>query len=253
MARFWVFNRRKGSQYVFIAAIAFCAACLILLERPFLAVFSGEDSVPTSAFSSAETDDQEIALTFNVSWGEEHVEPILDTLLEKEVTAAFFVSGVWAERHAELLERMVDEGHDVGNYGYHFKPYTDQENEDMRRDMREGHHAIEEAIDTAPDYFRPPAGIFNSEVLEAAEQMNYTVIHWGADGKDWQNPGVDQIIENVTNSVEPGDVVMLDASDSAKQTAEALPEIIDALQNQNYELTSIDMLMSGATTDYEEL
>ncbi|SDJ08029.1 polysaccharide deacetylase family protein [Natribacillus halophilus] len=251
MTQFWAFTRKKSSQYFFIVAIAFCTACLILLERPFIAVFSEEDQ--PSAFSSAETDDREIALTFNVSWGEEHVEPMLDTLQENDTTATFFVSGVWAERHTELLERMLDEGHDIGNYGYHFKPYTDQENEDMRRDMREGHNTIEEATGEPPVFFRPPAGIFNTEVLEAAEQMDYSVIHWGADGKDWQNPGVDQIVVNLMEDVEPGDVVMLDASDSAKQTADALPEIIEALEDEDYSLTSIEMLMSGAETDYEEL
>ncbi|WP_160141719.1 polysaccharide deacetylase family protein [Salicibibacter halophilus] len=251
MAQFWVINRRKGAQYIFIAAIAFCAACLILLEKPFIAVFTEEDG--PSAFSSAETDEREVALTFNVSWGEEHVEPILDTLQEKETTAAFFVSGVWAERHTELLDRMLEEGHDIGNYGFQFKPYPDRDNEDMRKDMREGHNTIEEATGESPVFFRPPAGIFDTEVLEAAEQMDYSVIHWGADGKDWQNPGADRIVSNLMESVGPGDVIMLDASDSAKQTAEALPKIIDELHNDDYNFTSIEALMSGAETNYEEL
>lgn len=112
MSQFWVINRRSGKKYVFIAVIAFCTACILLMDRPFLAVFSGDNDA--GAFSSADIEETIASLTFNVSWGEENVEPILDILQEKDVTATFFVSGVWSERHVELLQRMVEEGHEVG-------------------------------------------------------------------------------------------------------------------------------------------
>ncbi|GAK01108.1 polysaccharide deacetylase family protein [Geomicrobium sp. JCM 19055] len=251
MAQFYVVNRRGGKKYLFIAMVAFCTACILLMDRPFLAVFSGQDG--SVAFSSADIDDEKTSLTFNVSWGEANVEPILDILEDKNVDATFFVSGVWSERHLETLQRMIDDGHEVGNYGYRFKPYPDQEIEEMRRDMLQGHESIKDAIGEAPVFFRPPAGIFNQDVLDAAENLGYSVIHWATDGKDWQNPGVDEILANIQEELSPGDVIMLDASDSAKQTVEALPLIIDELQDANYEFVSLEMLISGAEASYEEM
>ncbi|GAK04775.1 polysaccharide deacetylase [Geomicrobium sp. JCM 19037] len=251
MSQFWVINRRSGKKYVFIAVIAFCTACILLMDRPFLAVFSGDNDA--GAFSSADIEETIASLTFNVSWGEENVEPILDILQEKDVTATFFVSGVWSERHVELLQRMVEEGHEVGNYGYYFKPYPDQEPEDIRRDMMQSHDVISEATDASPIFFRPPAGIFNQEVLDAADNMGYSVIHWATDGADWQNPGIDEIVTNISDELSPGDVIMLDASDSAKQTVEALPLVIDHLRDDHYELVSLQMLISEAEAEYEAL
>ncbi|MCG6197979.1 polysaccharide deacetylase family sporulation protein PdaB, partial [Anoxybacillus sp. LAT_38] len=75
------------------------------------------------------------------------------------------------------------------------------------------------------------------------DEMGYTVIQWDTDSKDWINPGVDTIVNNVLSKAHPGDIVLLHASDSCKQTHLALPQIIDKLRADGYEFVTVSELI----------
>lgn len=96
---------------------------------------------------------------------------------------------------------------------------------------------------------RPPGGNFNKKVLKLAESLGYTVVHWSVDSKDWLNPGTEQIVANVTSDLEPGDIVLLHASDSAKQTAKALPKIIAAMKENGYKNASLSELLANGEAE----
>lgn len=83
--------------------------------------------------------------------------------------------------------------------------------------------------------------------------MGYSVIQWDTDSKDWINPGVDKIVDNVVSQAHPGDIILLHASDSCKQTHEALPIIIDKLRNNGYDFATVTELISGVESNVKEL
>lgn len=78
-----------------------------------------------------------------------------------------------------------------------------------------------------------PNGDFDKRVLRIADTLNYQVVQWDTDSLDWKNPGVDQIVDRVVSKAHPGDIVLLHASDSVKQTHEALPQIIEQLRQKD--------------------
>lgn len=86
-----------------------------------------------------------------------------------------------------------------------------------------------------------------------ATDLGYKVIQWDTDSLDWKNIGVDNIVNRVTSKAHPGDIVLLHASDSCKQTHEALPQIIDKLRSQGYEFVTVSELISQSSANGKEV
>ncbi|TMW70076.1 polysaccharide deacetylase family sporulation protein PdaB [Alteribacter natronophilus] len=249
---FWVWSAKRLKRYTIVVLAALFTAGILYVERTQIPVFStGEKPV---AIYKVETEDKDIALTFNISWGEERAVPILDVLKENSVTdATFFLSAAWAERHPEIVERILEDGHEIGSHGFRHEHYTKWEDESIKKDILTAHEIIKKVSDTTPQYLRPPNGNFDERVLTIAEKLNYDVIHWSIDSQDWLNPGADVITENVVTSASPGDIVLFHASDSAQQTGEALPGILKKLKSDGFNFVSLSELMTGADTKTEEI
>ncbi|SFF00153.1 polysaccharide deacetylase family sporulation protein PdaB [Alteribacillus iranensis] len=252
MAKKVWFIRSKNSKFYFLLVLILCVLTGgLLLNQSFLPVFSTKDG--PAAFYRAEIDEKEIALTFNISWGEQRAIPILDTLKDHDIKAAFFISGAWAERHPDIVERMVEDGHTLGNHGYRFEHYPRMDNEEIVRDLNLSHKKIKDVTEEDVTFFRPPHGDINQEVLEIIDRFGYDTIHWSIGGDDWKNPGVDTIVTSITRNIQPGDVVLLHASDSAKQTGEALPQIIEKVQAEGYQFVELEELISQADGSVQEI
>ncbi len=248
----WVFHARHMKQLTLIVIAAFFAAGILFVERSQVMVFSTSDG--PQAFYRAEIDDKRVALTFNISWGEHRVEPILDILEEKKVEhATFFISASWAERYPELVKAITEKGHSIGSHGYQYKNYTGWDDDSVRKDMNRSKQILTKLTGEKPTLLRPPNGLFDKRILTMAEATGYSIIHWSVDSKDYQNPGVEAIIEAVVPKTKPGDVILFHASDSVKQTHKALPIIIDELRSQGFSFSSIEDLMANTESAHEEI
>lgn len=248
---FWIWNGKRLKQGLVIVVAAFFTAIILFVEGGELAVFTSND-VPL-AIDQVKSKDKRIALTFDISWGEVKAIPILEQLNKNKVKASFFISGAWAERHPEIVEQIVKDGHEIGNLGYKYEDYTTMENEEIRKDIIRSHEAIKKVAGTQPELLRPPNGNFDKRVLTLSDKMNYTVIHWSLDSEDWRNPGMETIVENVAKDADPGDIILLHASDSAKQTADAIPNIISTLKKKGYNFYTVSELVSNANIKSKEI
>ncbi|MCR6104930.1 polysaccharide deacetylase family sporulation protein PdaB [Salipaludibacillus agaradhaerens] len=248
----WIWRAKSLKRFMIISIAAFFTAGILYVESPLLPVFSTGDK--PVAIHRVEAERPDLALTFDISWGEEQLEPILAVLKEEKVEeATFFVSGAWAERHPDLLEKIDEAGYEIGSHGYRHEHYTLWEEEDVKKDIQRAHNAISELTEEQPKYLRPPNGSFDDRILEVAEDLNYDVIHWSIHTHDWENPGVDTIVANATTNVENGDIILFHASDSAKQTVEALPIVLEKLKKDGFSFVSISHLLSGASVDAKEI
>ncbi|OIJ17179.1 polysaccharide deacetylase family sporulation protein PdaB [Anaerobacillus alkalilacustris] len=248
----WVWNSKKIKQYLIIVIAAFFTAGILYVERSQIAVFS--PSAEATAIYKAETNEKKIALTFNISWGEEKALPILDILKEKGVNnATFFLSASWAERHPDIVERILKDGHEIGNHGYRYENYPQWDDDKIRKDIRRAHQTLYELTNKTPKLLRPPNGNFDKRVLGISEAEKYTIIHWSVDSKDYSNPGVEQIISNVVDRVSGGDIVLFHASDRVKQTHKALPDVIDQLKKKDYSFVTVTELLASTDAKSKEI
>ncbi len=252
MNQFHVIHIRKIKQLAMIMLAAFFTAGIIYVETVLNYPVFSTSSGPKAIYKGEEKT-KEVALTFDISWGDVKAEPILDTLKKHNVSATFFLSASWAERHPDLVSRMVKDGHQIGSMGYAYKNYTDLEASEVNKDLLMAQEVFKKLGIKNISLLRPPSGNFNREVLNIAEKHGYTVIHYSIDSNDWQNPGIENIIRNTTSSIKGGDIVLLHASDRAKQTNKALPSIINEIKNKGLKNVTVEELISNAETKASEV
>jgi peptidoglycan-N-acetylglucosamine deacetylase len=246
---FYVLNGKTIKQILLISVTALFTAWFMFLGNIVqVPVFSAKDG-PKAVYKG----EKDIALTFNIGWGDEKAEPILDLLKKHNVkSATFFLSASWAERHPDLVNRIVKEGYEIGMLGYDYKDYTDLEEAKVKQDISKAQTAFNKLNIKNIQLLRAPTGHFDQTTLKIAQGYGYTVVHWSIDSKDWTNPGVEAIVENVSKATK-GDIILLHASDSAKQTEKAIPLILDQLKKKNLKLVSISEMIANAHTNTSEI
>src|SRR5690606_37232620 len=116
----------------------FTAWFLYIGSSVYLPVFSAHEG-PKAVYKG----EKDVALTFNIGWGDEKAEPILNILKKENIkSATFFLSGSWAERHPELVARIVKEGYEIGILGYNYTDYTELEELEIREDIAKAQEAF---------------------------------------------------------------------------------------------------------------
>jgi polysaccharide deacetylase family sporulation protein PdaB len=249
MKFFFVFNGKSLKNISLILIAAFFTAWFLYIENlAQIPVFSTKDG-PKAVYRG----EKDLALTFDIGWGDEKAEPILDTLNKENVKAAtFFLAGSWAERHPDIVSRIVKDGYEIGILGYEYKDYRDLEDVKISQDISKAQEAFRKLNVKNIKLLRAPTGHFDERTLKIAKRYGYTVVHWSVDSKDWNNPGVTTIVKNVKKA-DKGDIILLHASDSAKQTAKALPLILKDIHQKGLKLISVSELIANGEASSREI
>ncbi|GAB4074321.1 polysaccharide deacetylase family sporulation protein PdaB [Barrientosiimonas marina] len=247
MSHFYVVKAVKWKRYILIMALALFAALFLWIERD--GAYSVVSQEEPTALTKGNANEDGIALTFNISWGDEKVHGILDELEKSGVQATFFVSGEWAENHPDIVEEITDQKHELGMLGYRYESYLEQDIETVREDLAEARDVFDKMGYEDVDLLRPPNGHFDEDIIELAEKQGLTVTHWGVNPNDWKNPGTQSITDMVMKQTENGDIILMHASDSAKQTANALQTILPGLQEKGFQFVTISELINQAHAD----
>lgn len=250
---FSVTSKHKFKQMSLIILLSLFTAWFL-----FLQTYSHQSTFSTKSgpkvIYKGENSSKQVALTFDISWGDKKALPILDTLKENNIrNATFFLSAAWAERHPDIVERIIKDGHEIGSMGYNYKDYTSLEANEIRKDLLQAQDVFTKLGIKEIQLLRPPSGNFNKTVLKVADSLGYTVVHWSNNSNDWKNPGVNKIITTVSNNLRGGDIILLHASDSALQTNKALPLLLQKLKNDKYEHVSVSQLISNTKANSKEV
>lgn len=205
------------------------------LNRPRDAV-SAQDKYKENALFIGEAENK-IYLTFDEGYENGYTSDILDTLKEKGVKATFFVTYDYCKSAANLVERMIDEGHEVGNHSFTHSSFPECSEREVKDEIMKLHDYVAEKFGYEMRFVRPPKGEFSDRSLAVAKSLGYTSVFWSYAHVDWDvnnQPAVRDIYEKVTKATHPGEIVLLHAV--SKTNAECLADIIDFWQGLGYEL-----------------
>lgn len=189
------------------------------------------------------TDKKVVALTFDISWGNNTPMPVIEILKQNQIRSTFFLSGPWVKQYPEVPQRIKQDGHEVASHGYRHINLSNLSKSEIKEEILKAHNNIREVTGVEANLIRTPNGDYNDQVIEGAHEVNYEVIQWSVDSLDWMNPGVNSIIERVSRKVHPGAIILMHASDTCKQTTEALPKVIENLRAQGYEFVTVSELL----------
>jgi len=177
-----------------------------------------------------------IAFECNVVWGTEYIIPMLEIFKEYDIRITFFIGGEWAKENPELLKRLADEGHEIGNHGYSHKHHGKLDFDQNKEEILKTEKEIESIIGIKTNLFAPPYGEYNDNTLRAADSIGYKTIMWSIDTIDWRRDGKDKIIERVMKNPHNGALVLMHPT---ADTVAALPVIIESLQSQGYKIGTV--------------
>jgi polysaccharide deacetylase family sporulation protein PdaB len=245
---FYIVSKKRIKLVTLVTVLAFFTAWLVYIQAPSGLLTFSTNKGPMAIYQG-DTSKRNIALTFDISWGDENAEKVINALNKLHIKhVTFFLSAAWAERHPEVVAELVKQGHEIGSLGYRYKSYTQLKPEEMRRDLAKSEDVFTRLGVKNVKLFRPPNGEFNKDVLKIVSQYNLSVVHWSINTNDWQNPGAEKIINTVKNELSPGDIILLHASDSALQTANALPMLWQTISKKGYKNVSVSELISNTDT-----
>ena len=177
-----------------------------------------------------------VYLTFDEGYENGLTPVFLDILKEKEVKAVFFVTYDFAKREEELVRRMIQEGHVVGNHSWSHKNYSELGAKGAAEDMMKLHEYVQDTFDYEMTYFRFPSGNFTEQTLAVAQAMGYKSLFWSFAYKDWltdAQPGREEALEKIVSSCHPGAIYLLHAV--SETNADVLAEAIDRIRAAGYE------------------
>ena len=196
------------------------------------------------AIAGTLTDDKVVALTFDHSWGNKFTPSILDTLKQNDLKVTFFIMGPWAKKYPEVAQRMVSDGHEIASHGYRHENYGDMTPAWVREDIEKSHGLIKEVTGVEATLLRPPNGHYSQNSLKITDELGYKTIIWNVDSLDWKNPGRDVIVERVMKRLKPGAIILMHASDTPVQTAEALPLLLAKIKAEGYQIMTVSELLN---------
>ena len=188
-----------------------------------------------------------VALTFDDGPSPD-TEDILDVLAEHRVRATFFMVGREVERFPVIAQRVLAEGHEVGNHSYSHPVYLLQRSGGTLDQLKRAQDVITETTGVKPTLARPPYGVRTPAYFEAARVLGLHTVQWDVAGFDWRQRSPARIADNVLRQVRAGSIILLHDGDSAgkqdrQNTVRALPLIIEGLHRRNLQVVPLSQLL----------
>lgn len=181
----------------------------------------------------------QIALTFDDGPNAQYTPVLLDGLKERNVKASFFVIGANIEKdeNRELIKRMHEEGHLIGNHTYHHVDLSKLSAEDAHRELQLTDSLIADITGEETILVRPPFG----EFPQGLEEPDKLYVKWTVDSRDWVTRNTQGIVRKVVTDTEENDIILM--HDCYDTSVEAALQIIDSLQEKGYEFVTADQLL----------
>ena len=195
-----------------------------------------------------DTSEKVIYLTFDAGYENGCTAKILDTLQKHNVKAAFFLVGNYIARNADLVRRMAQEGHVVGNHTMHHPDMSKlKDKEAFAKELQDLEALfLEKTGKPLPKYYRPPQGIYSEENLKLAKDLGYKTVFWSLAYVDWKNdsqPSKEEAFAKLLPRIHPGAVVLLHST--SETNAQILDELLTKWEEMGYRFGTLDELFGG--------
>lgn len=223
-------NAKKRIISCIILFVLLAAICIIgLMQR---------QEIQTMGRSIGNEGGRKIALTFDDGPHPYYTEQLLKGLKERNAKATFFITGKNAESYPEIVKRIYEDEHLIGNHTYNHTQLTSKNRESFKEEIIKTNEVIKAVTGEDVIYVRPPYGSWNKEF---EKELNMFPVLWTIDPLDWCSHDVSCIVKNVCAKVEENDIILM--HDQYKTTVTAALKIVDELTEEGYEFVTVDELL----------
>lgn len=229
----------KKKELLFYSSICIVLAALIFSGTgDDIAVSGVAGSIP---IYSVDTQEKKIAITFDAAWEDADTDSLLQTLSTYQAKATVFATGDFIDRCTESIRKFHDAGHTIANHS-DAHPHPNQLAADaLQKDTQLCNDKIKAITGQDNKLYRAPYGEYNQNVVDTIHDMGYFFIQWDVDSLDYKDLSKDEIVKRVCTKVKPGSIILF--HNGTKNTAQALPEILEKLSAEGYSFVSVDELI----------
>ncbi|MFZ7104191.1 MAG: polysaccharide deacetylase family protein [Peptococcaceae bacterium] len=193
-----------------------------------------------------QTEKKVVALTFDDGPSPTFTPQVLEILKKYDAKGSFFVIGKQAEKFPEIVIRTALQGHTIGNHMHNHQTIIKIAKEDLIKDLSQAHQLIFRLTGQVPQFFRPPDGYYDQEIVDAAEALNYKIIlwTWTQDTRDWSGIPADTIAQKIIKNITPGDIILFhDQGGDRSNTVKALEIVLPALKEKGYRFITVEEML----------
>lgn len=186
-------------------------------------------------------DKKYVYLTFDSGYEAGYTGKILETLKQNEVKATFFITAHYLNTQPDLVKRMIDEGHILGNHTVNHKSMPSLNEEEIKKEVMDLHQAICSKYEYDMKYIRPPKGEYSEKSLSITNSLGYKTVMWSFAYEDWdesKQPNEEKAKEKILNNLHNGEIMLLHST--SKTNANILDDLLKKIKEQGYEIRSID-------------
>ncbi len=188
-----------------------------------------------------DTEEKQVAISFDAAWGADKTQEIIDILKEYNVTATFFLVGFWIDEYPEMVKAIDDAGLEIGT---HSNTHPDMAKLDKSTIVSELETSISKIKDiTGKDVtvFRPPYGSYNNTLINACTELGLKAIQWDVDTLDWKGLSASEVTDRVMKKVQNGSIILM--HNNADNVCDSLRLTLDWLTMKGYKVTSVGQLI----------
>jgi peptidoglycan/xylan/chitin deacetylase (PgdA/CDA1 family) len=200
---------------------------------------------PGSAGNKPQQTGGKIALTFDDGPDTRYTTAILDILKEKNVKATFFVVGSQVKKYPDVLKRIVEEGHAIGNHSQNHKDLSKLTKEQIAKEIDLADAAIEDVLGYKPELFRAPYGALSQSLKKTLKEKDRKLVGWTVDTRDWAGTSIKDMRKVISNGSKPNGIILMHSfgGKHIANTVKMLPDVIDDLTKQGYTFVTADELV----------
>ena len=188
-----------------------------------------------------DTKEKKIAISFDASWGDDRTEEILKTLDKYNAKATFFIVGAWIDQYPDMLKKLNEKGHEIGNHSNKHPIMTTISKEKMIEEIAATDAKVMSITGKQTTLFRCPSGEYNNLVIETVESTKHYCIQWDADSIDWKEEGAQIEYNRIIKKTKPGSILLF--HNDAKYTPENLTKILEYFKAKGYKFVTVSDLI----------
>ncbi|HHV71986.1 MAG TPA: polysaccharide deacetylase family protein [Clostridia bacterium] len=203
---------------------------------------------PKMVYLSGSKRTNKIALTFDDAPDNVYTPQILDILKQYNVKATFFVIGKTAQNYPDIMKRIVEEGHVIGNHSFNHANIAKLSPAEFAQDLDLAEQTIFNLTGIKTAFYRSPYGVLSDEIVKILDDKGYKIVAWSVDSLDWKGLTAEQVEANIFSNVTKGSIILQHSAGGPEEdlsgTVKALPKIIEKLQQQGYQFVTVDKLLN---------
>ncbi len=190
---------------------------------------------------SVETEEKQVAISFDAAWGADKTEGILEILKEFNVDATFFLVGFWVDDYAEMTKKISDAGFEIGTHSNTHPDMVKLSRATIKNELETSILKIRKVTGKEVSLFRAPFGSYNNALIETADELGLKTIQWDVDSLDWKGLSASEITNRVMSRVKNGSIILM--HNNSDNILDALRLTLNRLQVAGYKVTSISNLI----------